>query len=101
MSRNKGFAPLPPKSRRQNDKSEDEEKSLVLLFDELSRNSLVLCNGAEEEFLQFAANQEFCRRRWLTAEAEVQRLSIELQSSETEVRIMHFSSIHLCFVHRI
>ena len=41
---------------------------------------------SEEKFLQFALNQEFCRKRWEASEIEVQRVQIELQNSEQEVR---------------
>ena len=43
----------------------------------------VLSSGAaEERFLQFASNQDLCRKRWEAAEVELQRLQIELQSSD-------------------
>jgi len=57
------------------------------MFDDLNRNGKVLNDGvSEEKFLQFALNQEFCRKRWEASEIEVQRVQIELQNSEQEVR---------------
>ena len=46
----------------------------------------MLTEGCESKFLHFANNQGLCRKRWEAAEIEVQRLSIELQKSEQEVR---------------
>lgn len=92
MSRNKGIAPLPPRkpgfkssgvaSTTQNPSAD----SLVLLFDELTRNGRVLQDGAEDQFLQFAGNQSHCRKRWEHAEIEVNRVTLELQKCEAEVR---------------
>ena len=40
----------------------------------------------DAKFLQFASNQDHCRRRWEAAEREVIRLQLELQQSEQDVR---------------
>ena len=40
----------------------------------------------DSKFLQFASNQDHCRRRWEAAEREVIRLQLELQHSEQDVR---------------
>jgi len=90
MSRIKAMAPPPPvggKSKAISSNSSSESLSLVLMFDDLVRNEKVLNDGAtEEKFLQFAVNQEFCRKRWEAAELEAQRMQIELQESEQEVK---------------
>jgi len=58
----------------------EEEKSLSVLaaFDDLVRNTSVLTDGSEAEFLNFVGNSEVSRQRWEHAELECQRLSIEL-----------------------
>ena len=82
MVRNKQMAPLPPSSIKD---SSDDAQSLVIMFDDLKRNGKVLSDGAgEDKFLQFAINQELCRRRWVASEEEAQRLRIELQKAEQE-----------------
>eukprot|EP00092_Neocalanus_flemingeri_P040430 GFUD01044031.1.p1 GENE.GFUD01044031.1~~GFUD01044031.1.p1 ORF type:complete len:697 (-),score=180.39 GFUD01044031.1:226-2316(-) len=87
MSRQKGMAPPPPPGKPKVSFNSPDSTSLVLMFDDLSRNEKVLNDGTtEEKFLQFALNQEFCRKRWEASEIEVQRVQIELQSSEQEVR---------------
>merc|ERR1719233_1380815 len=90
MSRLKAMAPPPPvgKSKATSSSiSSSESLSHVLMFHDLVRNEKVLNDGAtEEKFLQFAMNQEFCRKRWEAAEQEVQRIQIELQNSEQEVK---------------
>jgi len=90
MSRLKAMAPPPPpggKSKNTSGGSTDPSLSLLMMFDDLKRNEKVLNDGAaEEKFLQFAINQEFCRKRWEASEIEVQRVQIELQTSEQEVR---------------
>ena len=75
MTRNKAFAPAPPVRAKPTVKfggvsasSEPRSpvnlaNSLVLMFDELSRNSKVLREGGEEQFLQFAVGQGHCRKR--------------------------------------
>jgi len=88
------MAPPPPpqgKKQRLTSSSESESQdpethSLLVMFDELVRNEKVLTEGCESKFLHFANNQGLCRKRWEAAEIEVQRLSIELQKSEQEVR---------------
>jgi len=88
MSRMKGMAPPPPPGgKAKSATSTSADLSLLLMFDDLTRNEKVLNDGTtEEKFLQFAINQEHCRKRWEAAEHEYQRLQIELQSSEQEVR---------------
>jgi len=99
MTRNKGAAPAPPvrpkptvkfsNSANANDGNSKAAtgSSLVLLFDELTRNSRVLREGGcEEQFLQFAANQGLCRKRWHAAEGELLRMRTELERCEGEVR---------------
>ena len=80
MARNKAFAPAPPVRAKPTVKfggvsgsSEARSpvnlaNSLVLMFDELSRNSKVLREGGEEQFLQFAVGQGHCRKRWVRLE---------------------------------
>jgi len=88
MSRLKAMAPPPPPGGKSKSSTESSDSlSLLLMYDDLTRNDKVLNDGAtEEKFLQFALNQEFCRRRWEASELEVQRVQIELQGSEQEVR---------------
>lgn len=84
--------PPPPADKRPRlmsaaEANEPETVSLLMMFDDLIRNEKVLTAGdGDEKFLQFATNQELCRRRWEAAESEAQRLAIELQKSEQEVR---------------
>lgn len=96
MSRNKGFAPPPPARLKPGVKpggraelepgaKRERPDSLVVLFDELTRNAKVLREGGEEQFLQFATCQEECRRKWQAAEGEVARVAEELHTCETEV----------------
>lgn len=96
MSRNKGFAPPPParlkpgarlggRAEAEPPAKRERPDSLVVLFDELTRNAKVLRESGEEQFLQFATCQEECRRRWQAAEGEVARVAEELQNCETEV----------------
>ena len=96
MSRNKGFAPPPParlkpgarlggRAEAEPPAKRERPDSLVVLFDELTRNAKVLRESGEEQFLQFATCQEECRRRWQAAEGEVARAAEELQNCETEV----------------
>ncbi|RDD38632.1 Rac GTPase-activating protein 1 [Trichoplax sp. H2] len=48
--------------------------SLLSKFDEITRISAILAEGNEEDFYNFAKNQEECRVRWLKAEGEVENL---------------------------
>jgi hypothetical protein len=59
--------------------------SLVLQFDELSRNSNVLQTSDDEQFLRFVLNAGLNRRRWENAELECQRLGIELTKAAQEI----------------
>jgi len=93
MTRHKSMAPPPPPADKKprlmsaSEASDPETVSLLMMFDDLIRNEKVLTSGdGDEKFLQFATNQELCRRRWEAAESETQRLAIELQKSEQEVR---------------
>jgi len=93
MSRHKGMAPPPPPADKRArimtpaEAREPETVSLLMMFDDLCRNEKILSAGTgEEQFLQFASNQDLCRKRWEAAETETQRLAIELQKSEQEVR---------------
>jgi len=63
----------------------DEEISLVLKFDELTRNSSVLQEGSDSQFLRFVENAVVNRRRWECAELEAQRLGIELTKASQEI----------------
>jgi len=63
----------------------DETQSLVIDFDSLVRNSSVLQEGEEHQFLEYVKNSERSRQRWELAELECQRLSIELTKSSQEV----------------
>jgi len=90
----KGMAPQPPsiKPKPIIKGSSESRQAMVLLFDELVRNELVLEEGsAEEKFLQFTVNQDFCRKRWEAAEVECQRLQIELQNTEQVVKKLEFN----------
>ena len=89
MTRHKSMAPPPPPADKKprlmsaSEASDQETVSLLMMFDDLIRNEKVLTSGdGDEKFLQFATNQELCRRRWEAAESETQRLAIELQKSE-------------------
>ncbi|CAL1674624.1 unnamed protein product [Lasius platythorax] len=60
--------------------------SLLATYDELVRCSNVLINGScEEEFLQFALNQEEMRQKWLASEQECQRLHSALDKAHHEI----------------
>ncbi|XP_050458948.1 rac GTPase-activating protein 1-like isoform X1 [Cataglyphis hispanica] len=60
--------------------------SLLATYDELVRCSNVLINGScEEEFLQFALNQEEMRQKWLMSEQECQRLHSALDKAQHEI----------------
>lgn len=65
----------------------EEEKSLSVLaaFDELVRNTSVLTDGSEAEFLTYVGNSEVSRQRWEHAELECQRLSIELTKCSQDI----------------
>ncbi|KAF7395155.1 hypothetical protein HZH68_009205 [Vespula germanica] len=59
--------------------------SVLASLDEVVRCSNVLINGScEEEFLQFAINQEEMRQKWLASVQECQRLHIALEKSHHE-----------------
>ncbi|CAG5073322.1 Similar to Racgap1: Rac GTPase-activating protein 1 (Mus musculus) [Cotesia congregata] len=59
--------------------------SILASHDELVRCTNVLVNGScEEEFLQFALNQEETRQKWLSAVVECQRLHCALEKSRHE-----------------
>ncbi|XP_011697222.1 PREDICTED: rac GTPase-activating protein 1-like isoform X1 [Wasmannia auropunctata] len=60
--------------------------SLLATYDELVRCTNVLLNGAcEEEFLQFALNQEEMRQKWLASVEECQRLHSALDKAHNEI----------------
>ncbi|XP_015122718.1 rac GTPase-activating protein 1 [Diachasma alloeum] len=59
--------------------------SIMATHDELVRCTNVLVNGAcEEEFLQFAINQEEMRQKWLASVQECQRLHSALEKAHHE-----------------
>ncbi|XP_034178181.1 rac GTPase activating protein tumbleweed [Osmia lignaria lignaria] len=59
--------------------------SLLASHDEVVRCTDVLVNGAcEEEFLQFAINQEEMRQKWLASIQECQRLHSALEKAHQE-----------------
>lgn len=58
--------------------------SLVVKFDELTRNANVLKEDSESQFLSFVVNAGLNRRRWECAELEAQRLGIELAKISQE-----------------
>ncbi|XP_033333684.1 rac GTPase activating protein tumbleweed [Megalopta genalis] len=59
--------------------------SLLASHDEVVRCTNVLVNGAcEEEFLQFAINQEEMRQKWLASIQECQRLHSALEKAHQE-----------------
>ncbi|XP_063974743.1 rac GTPase-activating protein 1-like [Diachasmimorpha longicaudata] len=59
--------------------------SIMATHDELVRCTNVLVNGAcEEEFLQFAINQEEMRQKWLASVQECQRLHTALEKAHHE-----------------
>ncbi|XP_078053130.1 rac GTPase activating protein tumbleweed [Augochlora pura] len=59
--------------------------SLLASHDEVVRCTNVLINGAcEEEFLQFAINQEEMRQKWLASIQECQRLHSALEKAHQE-----------------
>ena len=119
MSRMKGMAPPPPPGgKAKSATSTSADLSLLLMFDDLTRNEKVSFNNriftllflpllqvlndgtTEEKFLQFAINQEHCRKRWEAAEHECQRLQIELQSSE-QVGIFIFTFTSRAYIARL
>ncbi|CAB3376494.1 Hypothetical predicted protein [Cloeon dipterum] len=55
--------------------------STVAQFDEMCRLGACLSEGVEEDFLTFATNQEDCRKQWLQAVFECQRLQEKLADS--------------------
>ncbi|XP_059475625.1 rac GTPase-activating protein 1 [Neocloeon triangulifer] len=55
--------------------------STVAQFDEMCRLGACLSEGVEEEFLAFCTNQEDCRKQWLQAVFECQRLQAKLADS--------------------
>ncbi|XP_025988190.1 rac GTPase-activating protein 1 [Solenopsis invicta] len=60
--------------------------TLLATYDELVRCTNVLINGAcEEEFLQFALNQEEMRQKWLASVQECQRLHSALDKAHNEI----------------
>ncbi|KAG7211007.1 hypothetical protein KM043_016375 [Ampulex compressa] len=59
--------------------------SLLASHDEIVRCTNVLLNGAcDEEFLQFAMNQEEMRQKWLASVQECQRLHTALEKAHHE-----------------
>lgn len=59
--------------------------SVLASLDEVVRCSNVLINGScEEEFLQFAINQEEMRQKWLASVQECQRLHVALERAHHE-----------------
>lgn len=59
--------------------------SLVLRYDQLTKNSRVLRQGMEEKFLEFVINQGLCRESWGQAETELSRINLELKECKVEV----------------
>ena len=98
--------PPPPADKRPRlmsaaEANEPETVSLLMMFDDLIRNEKVLTAGdGDEKFLQFATNQELCRRRWEAAESEAQRLAIELQKSEQVMSSVHSLYLRMVFLIR-
>ena len=73
MKHKKDPAPAVPKS------------SLVMTFDNLTRNSRILNEGSEKQFLVFVRNAKEMRRKWQFCEAERKRLSAELNEKNKEI----------------
>jgi len=94
MSRyNKGPAPGPPFGRGSKHSVVEPKSfpvvtdSLVTMFDDLTRNSKVLMEGAAEKcFLNFASSQELCRRKWESAQIEVLKLKEEILKCEGNLK---------------
>uniref|UniRef100_T1J3P9 Uncharacterized protein n=1 Tax=Strigamia maritima TaxID=126957 RepID=T1J3P9_STRMM len=61
--------------------SANNRMSLVAQFDDLCRFTSVLTEHSDDEFLKFVRNQEECRKRWLEAEFELERM-ISLRNNE-------------------
>lgn len=51
------------------------------MFDDLLRNSQVLQDSCEEQFIRFITNSEHNRKRWENSEVECQRLNIEMNKA--------------------
>lgn len=74
------------RKERHNKRRKMTSLSLLATYDELVRCSNVLINGScEEEFLQFALNQEEMRQKWLASEQECQRLHSALDKAHHEI----------------
>jgi len=55
--------------------------TLVDMFDDLVRNSKVLQDSCEEQFIRYLQSSELNRKRWENAEVECQRLNIEMNKA--------------------
>lgn len=75
-------------------KEDEKHLSVVAAFDDLVRNSAVLTEGSEDEFLKFVVNSEVSRQRWENAELECQRLSIELTKCTQDINNMEHKLNH-------
>ena len=73
---------------------DEKHLSVVAAFDDLVRNSAVLTEGAEDEFLKLVVNSEGSRQRWENAELECQRLSIELTKCTQDINNMEHKLNH-------
>ena len=61
------------------------KSSLTMTFDNLTRNSGILNEGSEKQFLVFVRNAKEMRRKWQFCEAERKRLSAELNDKNKEI----------------
>ena len=62
-----------------------QKSSLVMTFDNLTRNSGILNEGSEKQFLVFVRNAKEMRRNWQFCESERSRLSAELNVKNKEI----------------
>eukprot|EP00090_Calanus_glacialis_P024020 TRINITY_DN37296_c0_g1_i1.p1 TRINITY_DN37296_c0_g1~~TRINITY_DN37296_c0_g1_i1.p1 ORF type:complete len:396 (+),score=168.31 TRINITY_DN37296_c0_g1_i1:117-1304(+) len=75
-------------------KETENQLSVVAAYDDLVRNSAILSEGSEKEFLKFVVNSEVSRQRWEHAELECQRLSIELTKCSQDINSMEHKLNH-------
>lgn len=75
-------------------KEAENQLSVVAAYDDLVRNSAILSEGSEKEFLKFVVNSEVSRQRWEHAELECQRLSIELTKCSQDINSMEHKLNH-------
>ena len=61
------------------------KSSLTMTFDNLTRNSGILNEGSEKQFLVFVRNAKEMRRKWQFCESERKKLTDELNDKNKEI----------------